>query len=157
MGKVKKVLFISSGGGHLYQLMQLDPLIKEYNSLVVTEYLPSTQNLKTKYNTKYLLGGNRRTPIRYFFTFIINFFISFKIFLGFYPDFILTTGVHTAIPMCYIARLFNKKIIYIETIAKVTDRTVSGRIIYPIADLFLVQWENMLNLYPKAKYLGGLY
>lgn len=49
-----------------------------------------------------------------------------------------------------------KKVIFIETFANITTKTLSGKLVYPIADLFLVQWEEMLELYPKAKYRGGL-
>ena len=49
-----------------------------------------------------------------------------------------------------------QKVIFIETFANITTKTLSGKLVYPIADLFLVQWEEMLELYPKAKYRGGL-
>ena len=58
--------------------------------------------------------------------------------------------------MCYLGKIFGSKIIYIETFANINKKTATGRLIYPIADLFLVQWEEMLELYPKAKYRGGL-
>ena len=59
--------------------------------------------------------------------------------------------------MCYIGRLFGKKIIFIESYAKRTSPTLSGRLVYPIATTFVVQWETMLEFYPKAKYWGGIY
>ncbi len=70
---------------------------------------------------------------------------------------IITTGTHTAGPMCYIGKIFGSKIIYIETLANSNTKTATGRLIYPIADLFIVQWEDMLKLYPKAKYWGMIY
>lgn len=62
---------------------------------------------------------------------------------------IVTTGTHTAGPMCYLGKIFGSKIIYIETFANKNKKTATGRLIYPIADLFIVQWEEMLKLYPK--------
>ena len=59
--------------------------------------------------------------------------------------------------MCCIGKLLGSKIIYIETMANIETKTVTGRIIYYFADLFIVQWESMLKLYPKAKYGGWLY
>ena len=59
--------------------------------------------------------------------------------------------------MCYIAKMFRKKIIFIETLANRDTRTMAGRMVYPIADYFLVQWENMLKLYPKAIYSGFIF
>ena len=60
-------------------------------------------------------------------------------------------------PMCYIAKLFKKKVIYIETFANRNSKTVAGRLVYPIADVFVVQWEEMLKIYPKAEYWGWIY
>ena len=49
------------------------------------------------------------------------------------------------------------KIIYIETMANINRKTQTGRLIYPIADLFIVQWESMLKIYPKAIYGGFIF
>ena len=59
--------------------------------------------------------------------------------------------------MCYIAKLSGKKIIYIETFANLESKTMTGRLVHAIADVFVVQWESMLKLYPDAIYLGGVY
>ena len=59
--------------------------------------------------------------------------------------------------MCYIGKLFGSKIIFIETYANMNSKTLSGKLVYPIAHLFLVQWESMTKLYPKAKYIGPLF
>ena len=53
--------------------------------------------------------------------------------------------------------LFGSKIIYIETFANSETKSLTGRLVYPIADLFIVQWESMLKLYPKAIYGGWIY
>jgi hypothetical protein len=69
----------------------------------------------------------------------------------------VTTGAHTAVSMCYIGKLFGAKIIFIETFANKNSRTLSGRMIYPISGLFVVQWEELLKLYPKAVLGGSIY
>lgn len=82
---------------------------------------------------------------------------SIVIFLRERPDIILTTGAHTAVPMCYIAKLFGKKVVFIESYAKTSSANLSGKLVYPIADLFVVQWEPMQEIYPDAVYGGTLY
>ena len=84
-------------------------------------------------------------------------FLFIIIFLKQRPDVIVTTGTHTAVPMCYIAKVFRKKVIYIETFANRNSKTVAGRFVYPIADVFVVQWEEMKKIYPKAEYWGWIY
>lgn len=154
---MKKVLFISSVGGHLTQLLQLKPLFEECNYKIVTEKNKITKPLKGKYPISYLTYGARNYPVRYFFKLTYNILKSLIIFFAFRPDVIISTGAHTAVPMCYIAHFFNKKIIFIESFAKTNSCNKSGKLIYPIADLFIVQWESMLQLYPNAVYGGPIY
>ena len=59
--------------------------------------------------------------------------------------------------MCIMGKIFGSKIIYIETFANRNKKTATGKLIYKIADLFIVQWEEMLELYPKAVYGGSIY
>jgi len=59
--------------------------------------------------------------------------------------------------MCIIAKLFRKKIIFIESFAKVNSPTLTGKLVYKFADEFYVQWYSMLNIYPKAIFKGGIY
>lgn len=156
--KNKKVLFISSTGGHLDELLQLKELFKKYDSYIITEKTKSTVDLKNKYSkVNYLVYGSKDHFITYIFKFIYNVFKSLILFIKIRPKVIVTTGTHTAVPMCYIGKLFFRKIIYIETIANSETKTLSGKLVYPIADTFIVQWESMLKLYPKAIYGGWIY
>ena len=58
--------------------------------------------------------------------------------------------------MCFIGKLFGKKIIYIESLAKIDSLSVTGRNVYKFADKFYVQWETLANKYEKAEYIGRL-
>lgn len=158
MKKNKKVLFISSTGGHLNELLQLKPLMKEYDSYLVTEKTKSNISLKNKFNNVYyLVYGTKKHIIKYLFIFGFNILKSLYLFIKIRPSVVITTGTHTAVPMCYIAKLFRSKVIYIETFANSKTKTVAGKLVYPIADTFIVQWESMLKLYPKAIYGGWIY
>lgn len=153
---MKKVLFIASTGGHLNELLQLAPLFDKYNYHIITEKDKSTQSLKAKYQEKisYLKYGSRKKVFTYPFVFLFNCFKSLYYYIKIRPEYIVTTGTHTAVPMCYLGKLFGSKIIFIETFANIDTKTLSGKLVYPIANLFIVQWEEMLKLYPKA-ILGG--
>ena len=156
--KNKKVLFISSTGGHLDELLQLKKLFKKYDSYIITEKTKSTINLKDKYSkVNYLAFGTKDHLFTYIFKFIYNFIKTIILFIKIRPSVIVTTGTHTAVPMCYIGKLFFRKVIYIETIANSKTKTLSGKLVYPIADTFIVQWKSMLELYPKAIYGGWIY
>lgn len=104
-----------------------------------------------------MVFGTKDHIFSYPFKFGYNCIKSLFLFLAFRPKVIVTTGTHTAVPMCYIGKLFRSKIIFIETFANSKTKTLAGRMIYPIADEFIVQWESMLELYPKAKCFGWIY
>ena len=155
--KRKKVMFIASLGGHLTQLLQLKPLFEEYDYHIITEKSVITEALKDDYKMSFLVYGARNYLFRYIFKLTYNCILSLIYFLRERPDVIVTTGAHTSVPMCYIAKLFGKKVIFIESFAKTTTPTISGKLVYPIADLFIVQWETMKKHYPKAVYGGSIY
>ncbi len=156
---MKRVLFISSTGGHLKELLELKSLFNKYDSYFITEKTKSTLSLKNEYGNKvgYLIFGTKDHMLTYPFKLFANCFISLYYFIKFRPKFIITTGAHTAGPMCCIGKIFGSKIIYIETMANISKKTITGRIIYKFADLFIVQWESMLKLYPKAVYGGFIF
>ena len=156
---MKKILFIASTGGHFSELMQLSSMFKKYDYHIITEKTKTNTNLVDKYPSKvdYLVYGTKDHLFLYVFKFLINCIKSLYLYFKIRPKFIITTGTHTAVPMCYIGKIFGSKIIFIETFANSKTKTLSGKMIYPIANLFLVQWKEMLELYPKAVYKGGIY
>ena len=158
MKKKKKVMFMASTGGHLDELLQLKSLFEEYDYSLVTEKTKTTINLKEKYkNVGFLIYGTKDHFWSYPFKLFINCFISLYYFIKFKPRYIVTTGAHSAGPMCCIGKLLGRKIIFIETFANINTKTITGKLIYKFADLFIVQWKSMLKLYPKAKYGGWIY
>ena len=155
----KKVLFIASTGGHLDELMQLKPMFEKYDYHIVTEKTKSNLNLKNKFPKKisYLVYGTKDHILTYPFKLLFNCFKSLFIYLKVRPKYIVSTGAHTAGPMCCIGKIFRSKIIYIETFANSKTKSATGSIVYKFADLFIVQWEDMLELYPKGVYGGWIY
>ena len=154
--KRKKICLISSSGGHFEQLLMLRRLSDDYDTFIVTE--------KTKYNKKdkkinYYVSQVNRKEILFLFKMLLIAIKSFFIYLKEKPDVIISTGVLAAIPMMYIGHIFKKKVIYIESFAKINSPTMTGKLIYKkhIADQFYVQWESMKEFYPNAIYKGGIY
>lgn len=156
---MKKVLFISSTGGHLNELLQLKPLFAKYDYHIITEKDKVTEGLKEEYGEKitYLPYGTRAKIFSYIFKYSYLCLKSIYLYFKIKPKYIVTTGTHTVVPICYLGKLFGTKIIFIETFANINKKTLSGKMIYPISDLFIVQWEEMLKLYPKALLGGSIY
>lgn len=150
-----KICFAASSGGHYEQLMMLKPLMKKYNSFVVTER--TDYDAKAKGEKIYYMHQVNRREKTFIWRMIQNAFFSFKIYLKEKPDVVICTGVLAMIPICLISKFMGKKLIYIESFAKVTSPTETGKLLYKFADQFYVQWPQMLKIYPKAIYLGGIY
>jgi UDP-N-acetylglucosamine:LPS N-acetylglucosamine transferase len=156
---MEKVLFIASTGGHLDELLQLKGLFERCDYYIITERTGSTGWLRQAYPGKvnYLLNVTKHQPLIYLFGGLFNIVKSLVLYVRLHPRYIISTGTHTAVPMCFFGHLFGSRIIWIETFANVTTRTLAGRLVYPYADLFLVQWESMKELYPRAEYGGWIY
>ena len=155
----RNVLFISSTGGHLDELMQLKALFDKYNYHIITEKTKSNVKLKDKYQDRigFLVYGTKLHKFSYIFNLLYNSFKSLYYYIKIHPDYIITTGTHTAGPMCCIGKILGSKIIYIETFANINTKTSTGRLIYHFADHFIVQWPSMKKLYPKAIDGGWIY
>lgn len=156
---MRKVMFISSTGGHLSEMLKLKSLFDKYDYHIITEKTKSNIKLKDKYSGRinFLIYGTKDYMLTYPFKLIANCFKSLYFYLKVRPDYIITTGAHSAGPMCLLGKIFGSNIIYIETLANKDTKTITGKMLYPFSDLFVVQWEEMLELYPDAKYVGGVF
>ena len=136
------------------QILMLRPLMEKYNSFLVTE--KTNYHMPSQEHTYYLKQVNRREILAPAYL-IRNTIQSIGIMIKEKPDVIITTGVLAMIPICLLGKLTRKKVVYIESFAKVSSGTLSGKFMYHLADLFVVQWESMLKVYPKAIYAGCIY
>lgn len=152
----KKICLVSSSGGHFEQLLMLRKLGENNDIFIVTE--KTKYNLNDKKINYFVSQVNRKEPL-FIFKMIKILFKSLYIFIKEKPDVIISTGVLAAIPMLFIGRVFKKKVIYLESFAKINSPTLTGKLVYKfkLADQFYVQWESMLEFYPNAIYKGGIY
>ena len=71
---MKRVMFISSVGGHLTQLLELKTIFKDHNYVLVTEKNDVTKDMKKKYKMEYLIYGSREYLFKYAFTTFLSYF-----------------------------------------------------------------------------------
>lgn len=150
-----KLCFVASSGGHWEELMCLKDIANDYDTFYVTE--EGGQAKDCEMEKIYTFPQINRHEKKFVVHFAKLFFKAFKILRKENPDFIITTGALIAFPFCIIGKMHGSKIIYIESFARVNNRSLTGRLVYPFADLFLVQWKSLLHFYPKAKYVGGIF
>jgi beta-1,4-N-acetylglucosaminyltransferase len=148
-----KICLACSPGGHLTQMQRLMPAFEGKDYFFVTFKSDYSRHLERAYLLDYKLGY-----IRERLTWLKTIFVALRILLRERPDVVISTGGgEIAIPFCYAGKLLGAKVIFIETLARITTRSGAGKLIYPIADLFLVQWETLLKKYgKKAQYWGSV-
>lgn len=149
--KKKKLIMISSSGGHYEQLRTLQSLEEKYDLVWITE--------KTKYKSPadYYVFQTGTTDKLYLLKLFVIAIKVIYIWLKERPDAVISTGAMVAIPISLLAKLLRKKVVFIESFARVEDSSKTGRLFYKFADLFIVQWETLKNHYPDAKYGGSIY
>lgn len=149
--KKLKLCMVSSSGGHYEQLRMLHPLGEHHQQFFVTEI--------TAYASPadYYLRQTGLKDAMFPLKMLVNLFTSIRIWRNERPDVVITTGTMVALPLCFLAKLFRKKIIYIESFARVYDGTRAGKLMYKYADLFIYQWESLEKIYPKGVFGGSIY
>ena len=152
----KKVCLVSSTGGHFMELMQLLPALNGCRFYIVTEKNPSTTPIVEKYPHYYLVQQQRR-GWQFPFKFAYNIVMSAIYLIKEKPSIVITTGAGASYPTCRLAKIMGTKVIYIESFAKLNNESLTGRMVYPFADKFFVQWPEMLSVYPNAEYHGTVY
>ena len=147
-----KICCASSSGGHLTELLRLEKAFQGKSHYFVIDRRRGISQLRAG-EKAFFVECPRRNALKL----LKNFFQSIKIFFAENPDVVISTGADTAIPTCLIAKLFGKKIVFIESYCRIMEPSLSGKMMYPLADLFLVQWEENKKFFPKAEFCGSVF
>lgn len=148
-----KICLVGSSGGHLTHLYMLKPFWNDKDHFWVTFDKEDARSLlkgEKVYSCYYPTNRNIKNLIR-------NTFLAIKVLLKEKPDLLISSGAAVAVPFFYIAKLMGKKLIYIEVFDRIDKPTMTGKLVYAIVDKFIVQWEEMKQVYPKAVYLGSIF
>lgn len=153
MKKKLKICLVGSSGGHLTHLYLLKPFWSEHERFWVTfdkEDARSVLKDERVYNCYFPTNRNVKNLIK-------NTLLAWKVLRKEKPDLIISSGAAVAVPFFYIGKILGCKTVYIEVFDRIDTPTVTGKIVYPITDLFVVQWEELKKIYPKSKNFGGIF
>jgi UDP-N-acetylglucosamine:LPS N-acetylglucosamine transferase len=154
--KLLKICIVCSAGGHFSEALRATEKI-EHKKYFVTYYNDTIKEFARNNKVFFVTHPRHCALIPRLMLFARNCIESALILLKERPDLIISTGADVAVATCIIGKLFRSKLIYIEAGGYVTSKSLSGRIIYPFADLFLVQWEAAKKNFPNAIYGGPLF
>ena len=147
-----KICLVGSSGGHLTHLMLLKEFWQKHDRFFVTfDRLDSRSQLENerKYWCYYPTNRNIKNLIR-------NTFLAIKVLKKEKPDIIISSGAAVAVPFFYIGKIFGAKTVYIEVYDRIDMPTLTGKLVYPITDKFILQWEEQKKFYKKGINLGGI-
>ncbi len=147
-----KICLVGSSGGHLTHLYLLKEWWEKHDRFWVTFDKEDARSLlkdEKAFWCYYPTNRNIKNLIR-------NAFLAVRILSKERPDIIISSGAAPAIPFFYIGKIFGSKLIYIEVYDRIDTPTITGRVVYPITDRFIIQWEEQAKFYSKGINLGGI-
>jgi UDP-N-acetylglucosamine:LPS N-acetylglucosamine transferase len=147
------VLFASSSGGHLAQLLQLRPWWEHHQRQWVTFDLPDA---RSKLRGEVMVAAHHPTT-RSLRCVVRNLVLAWRVLRAFKPDLVVSNGAGVAFPFFMVARATGVPTIYLEVYDRIETRTLTGRLCRPLATRFLVQWPEQQVLYPGSTLIGPLY
>jgi beta-1,4-N-acetylglucosaminyltransferase len=148
-----KVCLVGSSGGHLTHLYMLKDFWKDKKRFWVTFDKKDAQSILKEEKKYYCYYPTNRNIINL----IKNTFLAIKVLKKEKPDLIISSGAAVAVPFFYIGKLMGAKTVYIEVFDRIDKSTLTGKLVYPVTDKFIVQWEEMKKVYPKSINLGSIF
>ena len=148
-----KIALVGSSGGNLAHLYLLKKFWENEDRFWVTfDKTDAKSILKEErfYPCYYPTNRNVKNTIK-------NTILAFKILRKEKPDLIISSGAAVAVPFFWLGKLFGAKTVYIEIFDRIDKPTLTGKLVYPVTDKFIVQWEELKKVYPKAINLGGIF
>lgn len=148
----RKTCFIYSSGGHYAELKKAIEGISFTNSYHVTFSVDGGSAQLDLLPDRYLITHPRRKVLRT----LKNAWESLLLLFRMRPEIIISTGADVAVPTIILGKLlFRSTIIFVESGGSV-EPTLTGKIVYPFSDLFIVPFPEKLERFPGATLSSGL-
>ncbi len=151
---------VVSGGGHLDEALAVLESLQGHRLFLVTYYQKSLLSFSHPRISKvYFVRLWDSKGVGLYLSLLVNLFEFVYIMIKERPKLLFSTGSEIAIAPFFLGKVFlRSKLIFLETATRVLRPSTTGRILYPISDLFLVQWETLLKAFgPKAKFRGRVF
>jgi beta-1,4-N-acetylglucosaminyltransferase len=141
MSRNLRALLVCSPGGHLQQMLALEPAWRGADVTWVTLRSRDVEHLLAAGEVVYGRGPTNRS----IFNFLRNLPLAWRTIRAVRPDAILSTGAGLAVPFFLIGRLLGCRLVYVESMTRTETISTSGRLVYPLAHQFFVQWPGAVR------------
>ena len=147
-----RALLVCSPGGHLQQMLALEPAWREMGRAWVTLAGPDVDYLLDGEDVTLGRGPTNRSAIN----FLRNLAIAWRVLRSRRPDAILSTGAGLSVPFFLVGKLLGIRLVYVESLTRTESISLSGRLVYPLADRFFAQWPEAAGRLRRAEYSGDV-
>lgn len=147
-----KICLAGSAGGHLSQLLKIAGAWSGYEVCWITTTEVVRASLGEQGNVHVVGECNRQHPVRA----LRVFFRCLRILRRERPDVVISTGAAPGCMAAILGHLAGAKVIWLDSITNVNRLSLSGRLVRPFADLFLVQWPALARKYRGVEYVGAV-
>jgi UDP-N-acetylglucosamine:LPS N-acetylglucosamine transferase len=148
----RRALLVCSPGGHLLQLLSLEPAWRDLERTWVTLEAPDSDYL-LRGEEKVLASGPTNRSLG---ATLANLRLAWRLVRERRPEVILSTGAALAVPFFLIGKLHGARLVYVESLARTDSLSLAGRLVYPLADAFFVQWPEAGRRRRRARFAGRL-
>jgi len=150
VGPKDRLCLVCSSGGHCSELFYLRDFWSARDRFWVTFEREDTVGILKGETTFYAHAPTNRNLKNLF----RNTLLAWRILRKERPSCIISTGAGVAVPFFYVGWALKIKTIFIETLSRVEDLSLSGRLVYPVADVFLSQWPELTAKRRKIEFHG---
>jgi UDP-N-acetylglucosamine--N-acetylmuramyl-(pentapeptide) pyrophosphoryl-undecaprenol N-acetylglucosamine transferase len=150
-----KLCLAGSGGGHLRQLLDLEPVWSAHDHVFVTEASAIADDLAREHKVhrvRHYAAGQARLgqPVKMLWSAMINLVQSLRIALVERPDVVITTGAGAMFWCALFCRLLGARLILIDSFARFEAPSKFARMARLLATHTIVQSAALKDYWPDA-------
>lgn len=146
-----KVMLVCSSGGHFQTMQGLHLFWGTHERVWVTFPTPTNQAELEREKVYWAWSPTNRNLINL----VRNFFLAWQVLLQESPDLVISTGAGVAVPFLILAKLLGSQTVFVELITRVTQLSLSARLVLPFLDALYVHWPQLQARYPRAELIGS--
>jgi UDP-N-acetylglucosamine:LPS N-acetylglucosamine transferase len=147
-----KITLVCSSGGHLAQLHRLETWWRRYDRTWVTFRTPDAVSILRGEQVVWAFHPTTRNVSNL----VRNLRLAWQVLKANRPHLVISDGAGVALPFFLVARILRIRTVYLEVYDRIDKPTLTGRLCYPLSDLFLLQWEEQRRAYPRGLVVGAL-
>ena len=146
-----RLLITCSGGGHLAQAWALKSWWEQFEDRTWVTF--PTEDTRTRLKGERVIECHYPT-VRHLPNLVRNTLLARRVLHDLRPDLIFSTGAAISVPFFAQARRVGARTAHLEPIDRISGPGLTGKLLYPMTDLFMVQWESMQELLPESTNVG---